>query len=183
MFYRYVRGKTKAARLLNNTSYASKYVVSRPENQDSSVAPANEVSLPILNGGATRSRPRTKNVSYHNMKAEPRYELATFPIENKKTPTTRKRIHFKHDSPPDTADNQYVNGIDLFNEAGGEQIETCIVDDIDVELKLEVKTSENEECFIGSEEISIKTEFISCDMCSEIFTNTADLLKHIQIHI
>lgn len=174
---RYMRGKTKAARLMSNTSYASKYVVSHPENPDPLMSAGQE----LVNGGAPRSRPRTKNVSYHNMKAEPRYELATFPLDNNKS--SRKRAAIKREPITESVDNQYVNGIDLFEESGGEQIETCIVDDIDVELKLEVKTSESEECFIGADDIAIKTELVSCDMCSEVFTSRSDLLKHIQIHI
>lgn len=163
---------------MNNTSYASKYVVSCPENAD--IASNQESSL---NGIVPRSRPRTKNVSYHNMKAEPRYELATFPVDNKRSSgNQKKRSQVRRDIPPSEAvENQYVNGIDLFEETGGEQIETCIVDDIDVELKLEVKTSEPEECLISPDDI--KTELVSCDMCSEVFTSRSDLLKHIQIHI
>lgn len=176
---RYARGKTKAARLMNNTSYASKYVVSCPENAD---MPSNLESS--LNGIVPRSRPRTKNVSYHNMKAEPRYELATFPVDSKRCSSgnQKKRSQVRRDIlPSESVENQYVNGIDLFEETGGEQIETCIVDDIDVELKLEVKTSEPEECLISPDDI--KTELVSCDMCSEVFTSRSDLLKHIQIHI
>ena len=164
---------------MNNTSYASKYVVSRPENSE---AVASSIQENSLNGIVPRSRPRTKNVSYHNMKAELRYEIATFPLESKRnTNNQKKRSQLRrHMTPSETIENQYVNGIDLFEETGGEQIETCIVDDIDVELKLEVKTSEEDECLISPE---IKTELVYCDMCSEVFISRSDLLKHIQIHI
>ncbi|XP_073984618.1 uncharacterized protein [Rhodnius prolixus] len=197
---RFGKGKAKTSRLLNNASYASKYVVSQPDgdciNETSPMFESiikTEISPPELqmNGNSIlslpKSRPRTKNVSYHNMR-EARFEIATFPTarESKgKKSKKGQKTKIKREEP--SIDTQFVNGIDtsLFDgnhHDTGEQIETCIVDDIDVELKLEVKTTEDINMSrIG--DILIKTEMVSCDMCSESFLSKSELLKHIQIHI
>ncbi|KAK9503812.1 hypothetical protein O3M35_010290 [Rhynocoris fuscipes] len=231
---RFTKGKGKSSRLLTNASYASKYVVSQPDEDcindtspifdnvvvKSEIPPQSFTPPPtsetVMNGNATnfliptKSRPRTKNVSYHNMRTESRFEIATFPVTRESKPKKVKRVqkhkvkkrdntHISPPQPPPSPppppiqpepindmDTQFINGIDpsLFddNRDTGEQIETCIVDDLDVELKLEVKTSDDVNLErIG--DILIKSEMVSCDMCSESFDSRSELLKHIQIHI
>jgi hypothetical protein len=195
---RFMKGKGKAAKLMNSTSYASKYVVSRPEEQQL------ESLLEALGGGEepARSRPRTKNVSYHNMKPE-KLEVATFPLTTTTGGSTRSRrgagskrggaakAKVKKEPVEDTShlDTEYINGIDpsLFDEEnhcgdGEEQIETCIVDDIGVELKLEVKTSEPDDLLLPPVDPA-HHEVVSCEMCDQEFPNRSELLKHIQVHI
>lgn len=79
--------RAKAAKLLNNTSYASKYVVTRspaPKNfDDENEEPSLNAMLSLTDGSLdfARNRPRTKNVNYHNMKTGSKFELATFPLD------------------------------------------------------------------------------------------------------
>ncbi|XP_024084729.1 zinc finger protein 27 isoform X2 [Cimex lectularius] len=226
---RFQKGKSKTTRLLSNSSYASKYVVSQPDEFFVAEGESGNLGLdsssdPLLTNGSDsmpRSRPRTKNVSYHNLKTEPRFELATFPVVEEQAPPVpskpKKKKSSKSKSKKETLQNhrhsqfskhrpqkqqkvqqnkvqhhlhpidtQYVNGIDpsLFEDHhSGEPIETCIVDDIDVELKLEDRTTDSEIIIPKIEDMEIKTEIVSCDMCSEVFNSRSDLFKHIQIHI
>lgn len=89
--------KGKTSKLLSNgISYATKYAVSQPglenvvvrestsdmdecANYMGIVGMGSQLNGDDSDGGAVRTRPRTKNVSYHNMKTEHKsYDYATF---------------------------------------------------------------------------------------------------------
>ncbi|XP_054271379.1 zinc finger protein 420-like isoform X1 [Macrosteles quadrilineatus] len=189
-----IEKRAKAAKLLNNTSYASKYVVSRPDDRErprtkNVTYPSLEDSLEtILNGSdAIRNRPRTKNVNYHNMKVT-KLEPATFPLSKKKNRT--KKTYVKREKTKSTS-NDYLNGVstkiepDLCGESevSEEKLETCIVDDFNIEgVHSEVVHTE----FIPPEppvEVMIKPELVNCEMCGHGFADRSELLAHIRVHI
>ncbi|CAB0019127.1 unnamed protein product [Nesidiocoris tenuis] len=196
--------KGKTTKSLNNGSYASKYVVSQPgvegpasgmEFIDEPVyedAAFNDELLnyddneDLANGesdSCVRTRPRTKNVSYHNMRVDHRvYDLATFddivvdepqvptmasPLSKKRKPCKKKKkSKVKPTESPvagGSGDSQYINGINIESTIveKEELIETTIVSD-DLEIKQDDTTT--------------------CDMCNLDFFNGDDFIRHLQTH-
>lgn len=194
-----IEKRAKAAKLLNNTSYASKYVVSRPEEKlldpqrprtKNVTYTSLEDSLEtILNGSdAFRNRPRTKNVNYHNLKPT-KLEPATFPLKgskSKKTRENKKRAYVKRDK-----SKHMTSGGDVLNGSKSseleesfvseEKLETCIVDDFNIEgVHAEVKP---EDMPLLMESVMIKSEILTCEMCGDGFADRSELLAHIRVHI
>uniref|UniRef100_A0A1B6CHS0 C2H2-type domain-containing protein n=1 Tax=Clastoptera arizonana TaxID=38151 RepID=A0A1B6CHS0_9HEMI len=190
--------RAKAAKLLNNTSYASKYVVSRPDELKPN--PNNEHVRPrtknvtyqsvddidSINGSdGMRNRPRTKNVNFRNLTVT-KLEPATFPVtKTRKKTKTRKNSGRK----PKFLENKIVNGsnqFDSFDKSGlvsEENLETCIVPDFNIEgIKNEIPTIE-ETTIMPMDSCVVKSELISCEMCTELFSDRTQLLNHIRIHI
>ncbi|RZF42570.1 hypothetical protein LSTR_LSTR001365 [Laodelphax striatellus] len=109
--------RAKAAKLMNSTSYASKYVVSRPDEDKTSPngdrarmksvylpSSSNEVEVEteiavdtIVNGADSRNRPRTKNVTFRNTDTGLKIEPATFPAKGT-TPTKPRKPRAKKSS-------------------------------------------------------------------------------------
>jgi len=188
--------RAKAVKLLNNTSYASKYVVSRPDDirVDGQIRPRTKnVTYPvledtletILNGSdSIRNRPRTKNVNYHNMKVT-KLEPATFPLTKSRNKKTRVKKNFVKKERTKASLAEILNGSKpddvLGSDVGGEQLETCIVDDFNIEgVHNEVKLDEVHQKL---ETVTIKSEMINCEMCGDVFMDRSELLNHIKIHI
>ncbi|XP_075220129.1 uncharacterized protein LOC142323795 isoform X2 [Lycorma delicatula] len=123
--------RAKAAKLMNSTSYASKYVVSRPDEDKSSLSPPSnydtspgrprtknvyandETELAvetIVNGADSRNRPRTKNVNYHNLKTGTKLEPAMFP--GGKNKSNKKQRGRKNSSRKDSSSRSKIDDVD-----------------------------------------------------------------------
>lgn len=193
-----IEKRAKAAKLLNNTSYASKYVVTRPDElkPDGQVRPRTKnVTFPtledsldtILNGSDTiRNRPRTKNVNYHNMKVT-KLEPATFPLTKSRSKKTKVKKTFVKKERTKSVSNEFINGVKPVDEmvdssvVGEEKLETCIVDDFNIEgVHHEVKTEEIPQRL---PQVMIKSEMLTCEMCGDGFIDRSELLAHIRVHI
>ncbi|CAB0019128.1 unnamed protein product [Nesidiocoris tenuis] len=175
--------KGKTTKSLNNGSYASKYVVSQP-GVEGSASGMEFIDEPVYEDAAfndellnyddnedlangesdscVRTRPRTKNVSYHNMRVDHRvYDLATFddivvdepqvptmasPLSKKRKPCKKKKkSKVKPTESPvagGSGDSQYINGINIESTTveKEELIETTIVSD-DLEIKQDDTTT------------------------------------------
>lgn len=191
----------KAAKLLNSTSYASKYVVTRPnevKSKDGQMRPRTknvtfstlEDSLDtILNGSdAFRNRPRTKNVNYHNMKVT-KLEPATFPLTKSRNKKTKVKKTYVKKERTKQVYNEYMNGVTPMGEvidnniAGEETLETCIVDDFNIEgVHHELKTEDIPK-LEPEHTLMIKNEMLTCEMCGDGFVDRSELLAHIRVHI
>lgn len=190
--------RAKAAKLLNNTSYASKYVVSRPDDlkphsNNEQVRPRTKnVTYPLLddlmdsiNGSdGMRNRPRTKNVNFRNLTVT-KLEPATFPV----TKTRKKSKSRKSGGRKQKSETTVMNGsnqINSYSKSGmvsEENLETCIVPDFNIEgIKTEIPNPE-ETTILPMDSCIVKSELITCEMCTELFADRTQLLNHIRIHI
>lgn len=183
----------RGSKTLNNASYAVKYAVTRPDDMkslkgDSQRPRTKNVTYPLVeeniesvaNGSdGIRNRPRTKNVNYHNMKVT-KLEPATFPTNNGRSKKTRVK---RNKSKSNVVNGSKSKVAAVSKEAGSsvveEKVETSIVPDFNIEgIKQEIT-----ETSIKMETVTIKTEGVTCEMCSEVFVDRSELLNHIRIHI
>lgn len=200
-----IEKRAKAAKLLNNTSYASKYVVSRPDDRglEGQIRPRTKnVTYPmledtldtILNGtDSMRNRPRTKNVNYHNMKVT-KLEPATFPLSKKEKREKKNRVKRPYTKkektkplPAGVFNGSNQNEMEESTAVSEEKLETCIVDDFNIEgVHNLIKPEELQQIQMNRsavESILIKHEPMSCEMCGDEFNDRAELLAHIRVHI
>ncbi|XP_039292977.1 zinc finger protein 470 [Nilaparvata lugens] len=211
--------RAKAAKLMNSTSYASKYVVSRPHEDKSSPNGGSgsprmkSVYLPssstdmievetemavdtIVNGGDSRIRPRTKNVTFRNTETGVRVEPAVFPAAKSTTPTKPRKPRAKKSSSP-TKEHVPASNIEesqvqenilnlscleqenipLNVNCQEERVECTVVPNLGLNVKLEPVA----DCMVKTEIIT--ADLLACEMCSEVFSDRTDLLNHIRIHI
>lgn len=186
----------RGSKTLNNASYAVKYAVTRPDDTkalnkvDSQRPRTKNVTYPLVednmetvaNGSdGIRNRPRTKNVNYHNMKVT-KLEPATFPTNNGRS----KKTKIKKNKSKSNVINGSKSKVVLENKEVDsctvveEKLETSIVPDFNIEgVKQEMTT----DTVVKMETVTVKTEGVTCEMCSEVFADRSELLNHIRIHI
>ncbi|KAF6204321.1 hypothetical protein GE061_002662 [Apolygus lucorum] len=158
-----------------------------------------------------RTRPRTKNVSYHNMKVDHKtYNLATFqdmdfsvplepeltdnafllpPVPKKKKSCKKKKKSSKR--PEEATDSssgecQYINGITLEPPSNvvSSSGECEYINGITIDpMPLPEQEEQIETTIVDSDDLEIKQDgAIACQICSEIFITSDELLKHIHSH-
>uniref|UniRef100_A0A0A9W5A3 C2H2-type domain-containing protein n=1 Tax=Lygus hesperus TaxID=30085 RepID=A0A0A9W5A3_LYGHE len=158
-----------------------------------------------------RTRPRTKNVSYHNMKIDHKtYNLATFqdmdfdvPLESELTDTQfllppvpkkkksckkKKKSSKRLEEPSDSSSGecQYINGITLEPPSNvvSSSGECEYINGITIDpMPLPEQEEQIETTIVDSDDLEIKQDgTIACQICSEIFLTSDELLKHIHSH-